>query len=231
MTRKFYLLLSLMAGSVFATPFTVSSPTGFNPAWGGAFHATVAQEPFTVWCVDYLNYVASGDSYDVNISTPTSLAAIANTRYGIVDGTNHQWQNTSSGLTNSALDRYLVAAVLVGTFQPLLGSAHQTNLDIQYAIWSTLAVASEPTSPGTPSAAVNAVIAGAVATLNGLSDVQRTAFASTVRIYSESSIPNSGIGRFWDGHQEMITVSPEPGTFALFGIGLIAVGLVSRRWR
>jgi hypothetical protein len=201
---------------------------------GGQFSAYLASNPtdiLTTYCIDYLN--ADLAEYPVNVTVPTSLAALANTRYGTTATANFSYFNTAATGNLDALERYVMAAWLTTQFD---FSSGVTTADSQIvnAMWTLLTV----NGNGFPFGDVDGVgtyISQAMNFINTTPTPALVAFENSIRIYTSTDVgANSDLSlesgsRYFVGTQEMIGTVPEPGTIAMLGIGLLSVGLLRLR--
>jgi hypothetical protein len=218
---------------------------------GGQFTATLSSNPtqtLVVYCVDYADYLVSGDS--VFVSTPNPLvspfAGLANTRYGQTPKSDFSFYNSGSGTLSSgtasltALDRYVLAAWLTQQyiFPMVTGPTTTADDQIQNAIWTLLTVNGTSGFPFGDAAGDGTYITKAEQWLGAESASNLASFESEIRIYtSTNTVPYTGApcAPSWvSGSQEMITVmdpTPEPASLAMFGLGLLGIGLFRKRMK
>jgi hypothetical protein len=222
--------------------------TGYteNVEYGGQFTATLSSNPtqtLLVYCIDYADELVNGES--VFISTPNPLvspfAGLANTRYGQTPKSDFSFYNSGSGtLSNgtaslTALQRYVLAAWLTQQYIFPMVSGPTTTADdqIQNAIWTLLTVNGTSGFPFGDSAGDGTYIKKAEQWLGAESASNLAAFESEIRIYtSTNTVPYTGVACGLSGSQEMITVldpTPEPASLAMFGVGLLGIGLYRKR--
>ncbi len=212
----------------------------FNIDEGGQFSGYLASDPsqtLYMYCVDYRNDFMP--VIDVNVSTPLNIADIANTRYGTTTTTTAS--TFSPVIGPSALDRYVMAAWLTTQYN---FSTTNTNHDysIQNAIWELLDVQGKVFTDG---GSVAQWILNAENWEAAQSPAALSAFENEIRIYTavyvgantdlnQSDLYNrysagpAGLCLLGDS-QEMIGVVPEPGTIAMLGAGLMALGFFGKR--
>jgi hypothetical protein len=214
--------------------------TGFteNVLDGGQFTAYLASAPMQqllIYCVDYRNGEDSPAS--VNISSPTSIPALVDTRYGTTPTGNFSFFNTGTGAL-SAQDRYLLAGWL--TTQYNFTSGVTTSDDqIQNSIWTLLSTNGTSQFPFGDGLGTGTWITKAVTWENSQSAAALLAFESTVHVYTSTSVAGNNDltqdanSRYTTGIQEFVGVSstPEPATFAMLGAGLLAIGMFRKRFK
>lgn len=67
-------------------------------AWGvsvGTYKAQLDGKNIDVWCVDFVNHVAAGNSYQVNITTLSPGANLGNTRFGTFGNQPHLYKQVA----------------------------------------------------------------------------------------------------------------------------------------
>jgi hypothetical protein len=232
------LLWLTLSAACFATTLTITAHTE-NVNNGGEFTAYLnsnSNATFDVFCVDYQNYISGiPTTFTVNVDT---LPNIVNTRYASANnygGSAPAFSYFSSA--GSAENRYLLAGYLTTTYDFTSGVTTQDQL-IQDAIWNLLDVNNTFNNNGssTNNAAINTIIANAIAWESGQTTTQLNSFASRVNIYTDVLVDTPGAcsSPFSCGAQEYLSVSPatttpEPADFALVGIGLLGFGLLRKR--
>jgi hypothetical protein len=189
------------------TSLTLTNP-GSNVMGGvyvGAYTFTAntggQQSQLQLVCDDFKDDVYTGESWKALTSTIPTL-------------TNVQF----SGLTQYEQVAYLVQKLFANS-----GNA-QTVADIQWAIWDIFDPGVSSNDPyGTISAQDQSNIAGwlSAAQMNSANGDY-----SNVLIYTPIAGTQSNQ---YGPPQEYFTVTPEPGTLALFGIGLATLGVLARR--
>lgn len=235
------LLWLTFSGAAFSTTLYVTSYTE-DVDDGGQFLANLGNpaQSFYVYCADFQNEV-SGDAM-VNISTPNTSTAdtgpnydgLALTRYGAVPTALFTYDGTGAGALNSA-ERYVIAAWL--TTQYNFGSGVTTaDKEIQNAIWTLLNTTGSTSGfPFGDAAGTGTFLTQGINFFNNTPNTALLQFESEIEIFtSTNTVTYSGEG--WSpisGTQEMITVNttPEPATLAMMGAGLMALGLIRKRFK
>ncbi|MGJ5818302.1 PEP-CTERM sorting domain-containing protein [Paludibaculum fermentans] len=195
---------------------------------GGGFGGTLEGYSTYFWCVDWENFVAGPpDSYSANVVALSDWTATEKNQ--VQKGNNTNWALNPPVL--SSLQRYQVAAYLLtqmATFQNLAkqtGAALTADQNLQASIWKVLNI-------GTPSAASPAV--ANMSPLNAaISYVQSnpTYGFGTFAVVSGVSL-NGDLTRT-KKQTFLVQIEaaqvPEPGTYALMGLGLGALALIRKR--
>ena len=212
----FALLWLTMSAVALATPIVTVSNVGqdFNILNGGEFHATINGSTVEMFCIDWLNYLTD-PTYNAYLSDSSDLS---HTRYGNTAPANFLVDPVNPDLT--ALQRYTMVAYIISTYS-LNPANYQQDAYRQEAIWNLMTptgVSSTP--PGYGDSNVAAVITAALAYKDDAS--LRAAF----RVVTSTTTTSYGTGQ-----QEFMYLNsvPEPGTYALIGLGLTGIGLLRRR--
>jgi hypothetical protein len=203
---------------------------------GGQFMGTLdGTDPVTVYCIDFANDLSSPQTVDVS-----TLANISDTRYGNTSPSNFTFFDgtmasdslytgtganalTTTQLTLTAEQRYLLAAYLVTQYQlvlPPTTAILNMNDGLQGAIWDLLNTSNTTFTANNEST----YLTQAIEWLKNPADTAAiAALTSEVTIYTPVSLSGRG------DSQEMLgltsTSTPEPQTLAMLGIGLLALGM------
>lgn len=168
------------------------------------FTATTAggqQSQALLVCDDFKDDVYVGESWQAVTSTIPSL-------------TNAQF----SGLSQYEQVAYLTQELFANSNNP------QAQADIQWAIWDIFDPGISSNDPyGTISAQDQLNIAGWLAAAQANAGSGDYADVLLFTPLAGTQPPQYG------PPQEYVTVTPEPGTLALFGIGLVAFGIIAKR--
>ena len=178
----------------------------------------------TVYCVDF-----SADFESPAAVTVNTIATIDDTRYGsdptcnftFFNGTTASdslWTGGGTAPTLTVEQRYVLAAYLTTQYNFSTTNPSQDD-SIQSAIWDLLNVSgADFTTGGNVSYWIQQADAWYTAPSTNLAG-----FESEITIYTPTYLsgPNDS--------QEMIGVAPEPETLAMFGVGLLAIGLLKKR--
>ena len=198
----------------------------FNVLYGGSFHALVDGFDTQVWCVDNQNHVYVPDTYRADIVMLLNWDATDKSH--VRKGTNTTWPALGVSYdTASAQQRYQAAAWLVSQYSAFPGGsgvANSNDQDVQRAIWYLL-------YQGT---------SGAPALNHYAKDALDAVFADPSYGFLKWAVISgkSLDGRLLDDTKQTFLVqltsggdtpSPEPGTYALMGAGLIGLALLRRR--
>jgi hypothetical protein len=225
------LLWLAFSAFAFGDTLTITGQTE-NVDDGGQFTAFLGSntaQTLLVYCVDFQNFTVFNSAYPVNISTPdvTNAASVMNTRYGTTPVADFTFDTGSL----PAVQRYVMAAWLITQYN--FSSGVTTNdLEIQNALWTLLNASGSTNWPGGDALGTGTYLTQAISWLGSETPAALAQFESGVKIYTDTTIASTSIpGRWTTGYQEMISVSsvPEPGTLAMLGIGLLAIGLVGKR--
>jgi hypothetical protein len=240
-------------GNVWPDPGVVTSgPTG-GPYYVGPYTGTINLGgntiPVVFNCVDFFHDVSSGQTWLSNLSNLGSGAGVGTTNANSL--TRLYGNITIGSLTFSALDVYRAAAYLTSTYPSAPSTNPAASIAIQNEIWEMTSLfypqiqgessdfkALDPT-PGVADGF-------GTTTTNGYSfSAPKTAGQLASDIYSYSNENGFDYSQYWvvtstssdaaGTPQEFIirqTSTPEPGTLALLGSGMLSViggGFVRRR--
>jgi hypothetical protein len=204
---------------------------------GGQFTAYLSSNPsqqLYVYCVDFQNFTTFNNAYPVNISVPyiDNSATVADTRYGTTPTADFAYDGTGPGALD-AVQRYVLAAWLVTQYDFSSGVTTADD-EIQNAIWTLLNTNSSAVFPGGAVAdtRTGTYLTQAITWLNGETPTALAQFESGIQVFTSTDIANATLPCRWTmGYQEMITVTmtPEPATLAMLGLGLLAVGLFRKK--
>jgi len=209
---KFLAAAALGTATMFGTSITtvtyLNDPLGVNAPYVGKV-AILGPNQVLLYCDDLADSVTGGESWSAYV-TPLS-AVIAN-----VSATNVEFKSLTSGGLNVATSLYEQAAWLVYQFA---GHAAD-NFVIQNAIWS-LFNQTNGSVPGQTAGNTDMTTEGywlyhAKTSYTTLSAAQINAFL----VLTPTGAPQ-GLGM----PQEFFAIAPEPGTYVLFGAGLILLSL------
>jgi PEP-CTERM motif-containing protein len=166
--------------------------------------------PVTLFCDDFNNEVTWNQTWQANI-TPLSSSDLSNTRYG--NAANVMLLKLSDPYYNtySAAQLYAQAAWLTMQFNQYLSTDPSQVIALQYAIWDLFA----------PNAPTNAAAQAWI-----LSAEQNY---GPVNLNNFELVTNVGPLSLTGQVQEFIIPTPEPGTNALLGAGLLGFVLLARR--
>lgn len=209
---------------------------------GGRYNGSVDGFDVDLWCVDVERFASRGNTYQANVVPllpwPAEQAALV--RKGSYGNEDFWWD-----LGLGSVERYQAAAWLITQMEAYRsGTAFRPDLHIQQAVWGILDDAEFQSISLTPlarawmhTAAVVirenpgfglgewAVISGNVAPDGAFQGWGYQTFLTRLEAIS----PAARISALEEAPNE--TLSPEPGTFALIGAGLLAGGIAARRRR
>jgi hypothetical protein len=195
---------------------------------GGQFSAYLTSDPaqtLLIYCVDFQNYASGNTAVNISIPNVSNPSSVADTRYGDTPTSAFSFYN-SAPTAISAVERYVLAAYLTTQYTFTSGVTTADD-EIQNAIWTLLDTDGTSGFPGGDALGTGTYIAQA---LNWFTAAQTNAtlasFESDIRIFTSTNTTS-----YTNGSQEMITVTPEPATLAMFGIGLLAIGIYRKRSR
>ncbi|MEP6778967.1 MAG: PEP-CTERM sorting domain-containing protein [Gemmatimonadaceae bacterium] len=177
-------------------------------------HITPAGSPFDIFCVDYDHFAQTDwTAHYVSFSEATGIySAAANRQLG----TDKAW-----GIQQLRAAAYLTTQF--GAVGP--GTADDNWDDVHGAIWSMFSNNAAPN-------AFTGLVANAIAVAGNNTYWDDNFSLILDQNAFNSDIPASQLNQAFitlDGGNHGNTVTPEPGTYALMGAGLMAVGFVRRR--
>jgi len=210
---KMLAMVAFGSATMFATQVTVSIASGFAPNGGQApYTALVNGITTTVICDDSFDTIAPPETWTANVLMLNNLNA---SNYKMTEF------GSMAGSLSAATKLYDEVAYLALQF----GANPIANWGgIQTAIWHIFdANASTVAGTGKTSTAYWTNLAG-MATNQAIG----AANAYRIEILTPNS-PQRAPGK--GGPQEFIVVTPEPATYALFGMGLILLSLGTYRRR
>ncbi|MBN9662182.1 MAG: PEP-CTERM sorting domain-containing protein [Acidobacteria bacterium] len=195
---------------------------------GGGFGGTLAGINTYLWCVDWEDYIAGPpDAYKANVValgdwTPAQRAQVQK-------GNNTNWAVDPPAL--SALQRYQVAAYLLSqmvTFQtltPQTGATLTADQNLQNSLWKILNLGA-PSYPS-PMPSNLGPLNAAIAYVQSHPTYGFGSFAVVSGISSDGVLGRTKKQTFLVAIQPASV--PEPGTYALMGLGLGALALLRKR--
>ncbi len=196
---------------------------------GGGFGGTLESLDTYFWCVDWENYIAGPpDTYNANVVALGAWTATEESQ--VRKGTNTSWALNPPAL--SALQRYQVAAYLLtqmSTFQTMTkqttNPTKATDEDLQRSIWKILNLGLP--SNASPAVVNMAPLNAAIAYVQSHPDYGFGSWAVVSGISSGGRLAGTKKQTFLV--QIEATQVPEPGTYALMGLGLGALALLRKR--
>jgi hypothetical protein len=214
----FACMIAAPAALADGTPVTMKF-TGVNGINDGSYYVSPYQgimtsngqnSLVTLFCVDFNNEVNFGQIWQANV-TPLSSSDLSNTRYGnagdvaLLTGVNPYYS------TYTAAQLYAQAAWLTTQFNQYLTTDPSQVIALQYAIWDLF----DPNAPTN---------AGAQAWI-----LSAEHNYGSVNLNNFELITNLGPLTLTGQVQEFIVPTPEPGTYALLGAGLLGIVFLARR--
>lgn len=195
----------------------------YNTSGGGGFSAIVDGHYTTVWCVDNQNFISPGSGsaiYQANVilinAWPGGLNAL------VRKGTT-AFPNWSDGDDLTPLQRYQAAAYLVSQYSnfPNGPSGNANDALLQDAIWRM-------THVGGGAPASNAKYTAAV---NFIDNPVNSAYGFSKWAVISGTVNSMGVLSGGDTRQTFLVQvqTPEPGTYAMLGGGLVLIALIGRK--
>jgi hypothetical protein len=253
--------VNLTGNDDFVGLFGISGPSVETVyGYGGGFGASITNNTTnqtsiaTMFCDDFANDVALGNSYAVNVTPIPLTGTLANTRFGgfspsgftpvednLPVGSPALDPGVAAAIDNAtALQRYQMAAFLISNYSffntlPAQSTAYWSdpqNLGIQSAIWAIL----DPTSstylaPSNPNSNPVNNSGDIVSWLNKAAAFAPTAqFLKSFAVVTDVNV-NTLTGQ--DGIQEFLAAEPvpEPSFYVVLAAGLALVFWAARRKR
>lgn len=183
----------------------------------------------TAFCVDFANGISNNTTYQANV---TSLGAVLEGNATLAR-TRH---TGAAGLLGYQKAAFLVDQLLSPSVAALTGSArNQTWGAIQGAIWSIF-TPTAVTLDASTSTTNNRVIEFWQQQADDFAASSRLATYDFSRFYiitdvRAAGLASGGVQEFMTASAGLPTVTPEPGTVLLLGVGLAAVGGAAARRR
>jgi hypothetical protein len=164
----------------------------------------------SLFCVDFNNEVTWNQTWPANV-TPLSSSDLSNTRYGNAADVALLTLSDPYYSTYSAAQLYAQAAWLTTQFDQYLSTDPSQVIALQYALWDLF----NPNAP--TNAAAQAWILSAEQNYG------------SVNLNNFELVTNLGPLALTGQVQEFIIPTPEPGTYALLGAGLLGLVFLGRR--
>jgi hypothetical protein len=163
----------------------------------------------TLFCDDFNNEITWNQTWRANI-TPLSSSDLSNTRYGNAADVALLKLSDPYYNTYSAAQLYAQAAWLSMQFNQYLSTDPSQVIALQYAIWDLFA----------PNAPTNAAAQAWI--------LRAEQNYGSVNLKNFELVTNIGPLSLTGQVQEFIVPTPEPGTFALLGAGLLGLVWLAR---
>lgn len=250
--------LALCAPSVFADPLPVElagAPSNYIKVTTSGAHAftlnnggggfagqvwegqtnTGPSHLTTMWCIDSQLQFTNGSQGLANINLLSSLPT-DEVRYGEIGeaGNPYSWTNSFTGVLDTAAARFQMAAWLVQQYSPFPNGPSPSNDPVNKAIQRSIWAIIHNNTPGAD-AAGESVINGAPGDMtqeNYWVDLAKANYGSvdTSQWAIVSWLVDENGVFAGDARQTfLVQVTPEPGFYAVLGIGLILLLMVRRR--